>query len=172
MLIHLSLYSHFPIFAMYAINQTLEKSIIEADGRYLDTAELAPLEAYLQSYANRVNAYEHLREHSAKMVLQALQKMAQSNPEIIKTHGKRCQYDMSEVLRYTALSILRDDEVFFNEQMMSWLDTIILAYRRTHHCSTAYRYLQDIVNHTLPPAESDLIRPYLDSVISTLQSHA
>lgn len=157
---------------MYAINHTIEKNVIEADGCYLDAMGLAPLESYLKSYQLRVSAYRHLSEESPKMVLRSLQKMAQSNPELIKQHGKRCQYDMTEVLRYIALSILRDDEVFFTEQMMSWLDTIILAYRRTHHCSTAYRYLQDILSETLPAAENDLVRPYIDNVISTLQGHA
>jgi len=157
---------------MYAINHTIEKHIIDADGSYLDAMGLAPIETYLQSYRNRVKAYEHLHEASSKIVLQSLQKMAQAHPDVIKRHGKRCQYDMTETLRYIALSILRDDEEFFVEQMMSWLDTILLAYRRTNHCATAYRYMQEVINEMLPSSESDLVRPYMDSVISTLQGHA
>lgn len=157
---------------MYAINHTIEKNIIDADGSYLDAIGLAPLEHYLQSYQNRVSAYEHLHNASSKIVLQSLQKMAQAHPDIIKRHGKRCQYDMMETLRYIALSVLRDDEEFFREQMIAWLDTILLAYRRTNHCATAYRYMQEVINGALPASEADLVRPYLDNVVATLQGHA
>lgn len=157
---------------MHALNHTLEKNVIAVDGGYLDAHGLRPLEQYLNSYQVRLNAYHQLREHSPKLVLKALQQLAHEYPELIKQHGKRCQYDMTEVLRYIAVSLLRDDETFFMEEMMSWLDTIILAYKRTSHCATAYRHLQDAVNATLPPAESELIRPYIEKVIEVLQSHA
>lgn len=156
---------------MHTLNHTLEKKVIEVDGGYLDTPGLQPLERYLKSYQTRLNAYQHLRDHSPKLILHALQRLAQTYPDLIKQHGKRCQYDMTEVLRYIALAVLRDDETLFVEQMISWLDTIILAHRRTTQCATAYRYLQDAINTSLPPAESNLMRPYLDKVISLLQSH-
>jgi hypothetical protein len=157
---------------MHALNHTLEKYVIEADGAYLDGRKLQPLEQFLSSYQVRLNTYHHLRDHSPKLVLKALQQLAHEYPELIKQHGKRCQYDMTEVLRYIALSVLRDDEVFFMEQMMAWLDTIILAYKKTKQCASAYRHLQDAVNTAMPAPEADLIRPYLEKVISMLQSHA
>lgn len=157
---------------MHTLNRTLEDKILDADGQYLDSQGLRPLEQYLQTYTARLEAYQLLRDHSQVLVTKALQKLAQVNPDVIKKHGQRCQYDMSEVLRYIALSILRDDEVFFKEQMMSWLDTILLAHKRHNDCSTAYRYLQELINANFPPTASTLARPYLDSVILILQSHA
>lgn len=157
---------------MHTLNQQLERKILEADGRYLDARGLEPLEHYLQSYTSRLDTYQQLRDQSDKLVLQSLKQLAQSHPDIIKQHGQRCKYDMSEVVRYIALSILRDDEVFFKEQMMSWLDTILLAHKRTAHCSTAYRYLQDAINAHLPASSGTLIRPYMDIVITALESHA
>lgn len=157
---------------MHTLNHSLEKNILEADGRYLSSQELNPLEQYLQSYKVRVETYQQLRDHSDKLVLQALRKLAQAYPEIIQQHGQRCKYDMTEVLRYMAVSILRDDEVFFKEQMMSWLDTILLAHRKTSHCTIAYRALQEAVASSLSPASASLVRPYLDIVLQSLQSHA
>ncbi|MBE9179038.1 phycobilisome protein [Oculatella sp. LEGE 06141] len=157
---------------MHTLNRTLEDKVLDADGQYLNSQGLQPLEQYFQTYALRLETYQMLRDRSPALVVQALQKMAQANPDIIKKHGQRCQYDMSEVLRYIALAILRDDEVFFKEQMMAWLDTILLAHKRHTPCSTAYRYLQNAINVSFPPANSMLLRPYLDSVILVLQSHA
>lgn len=157
---------------MHTLNHTLDKNFLDADGKYLDSKGLQPLERYAQTFASRIETYQILRDRSQELILQSLKKLAQVYPELIQKHGQRCQYDMSEVLRYIALSILRDDEVFFKEQMMSWLDTILLAYKRNEHCTTAYRYLQEIINTTLPSSSSGMIRPYMDSVILTLQSHA
>lgn len=157
---------------MQTLNHTLEKSILDADGRYLDAQALYSLENYFQSYKPRLEAYQHLRDHSDKLIIQALRKLAQTYPELIQQHGPRCKYDMSEVLRYIALSVLRDDETFFKEQMVVWLDTILLAHKRNAHCVVAYRNLQAAVASALPASDVNLIRPLLDVVIQALETHA
>ncbi len=157
---------------MQVINHSLEKTILEADGRYLNAQELQPLEQYLRTYNTRMQAYQVLRDESENLVMQSLRKLAQTHPDVVQKHGPRCKYDMSEVLRYIALSILRDDSVYFKEQMSDWLDTILLAHRRNTQCATAYHYLQEVVQATLPATASDVIRPYLEILINTLQSHA
>lgn len=157
---------------MHTLNHTLEEKVIDADGCYLDGQALRSFEQFVQSYALRLETYQNLRDKSQTLVVHSLRKLAQSYPELIQKHGQRCQYDMTEVLRYLALSILRDDETFFKEQMMAWLDTILLAYKRNEHCTIAYRYLQDAINASLPPSNSMLVRPYLDYVTTILHSHA
>ncbi|MBW4579987.1 MAG: phycobilisome protein [Tildeniella nuda ZEHNDER 1965/U140] len=157
---------------MHTLNHNLEKSVLEADGRYLSAQELSPLEQYARTYAVRLHTYQQLRDHGEPLVIQALRKLAQMYPELVQQHGARCKYDMTEVLRYVALSILRDDETFFKEQMMSWLDTILLAHKKTAHCTTAYRFLQEAIAAALPAQDLALTRPYLDIVTQSLQSHA
>jgi spermidine/putrescine-binding protein len=78
---------------------------------------------------------------------------------------------MSEVVRYIALSVLRDDEIFFKEQVLSWLDTILLAHKKQNHCTLAYRYLQEAIDAHIPPDQKALIQPYFQCVITTLTSH-
>lgn len=157
---------------MHTLNHTLEKSFLKADGRYLSVQELSPLEHYVQSYAVRLHTYQQLRDNSEKLVVYSLRKLAQTYPDLVQQHGQRCKYDMTEVLRYVALSVLRDDEVFFKEQMMSWLDTILLAHKKTAYCVVAYRHLQEAIATAFPAAGATLIRPYLDIIVQSLQSHA
>ena len=156
---------------MRTLNYALEQNILEADGRYLAPLELQPLEQYVQSYAIRLETYQHLRDQSDKLVIMALRKLATTYPELVQQHGARCKYDMSEVLRYIAIATLRDDEAFFKDQMMIWLDTILLAHKRQIQCGQAYRYLQEVIVAALPPSATSLIRPYLELIIQTLQSH-
>jgi hypothetical protein len=155
---------------MRTLNSTLDKKVLQSDGLYLDTQGLKPFEQYMQSYAARLEAYQQLRDHSPNLVTYSLKRLGQTYPDLLQKHGQRCQYDMTELLRYLALSILRDDEVFFKEQILSWLDTILLSHKKNSQCAIAYRYLQEAINNDLP-FSSSLVRPYLDSVILILQSH-
>ncbi|MEB3358072.1 MAG: hypothetical protein VKK04_15195 [Synechococcales bacterium] len=156
---------------MQTINHTLEKRVLQADGKYLDNQGLETLERYHKTYETRLETYQHLSQHSNNLVLMVLQRMGQDYPELIQKHGKRCQFDMTCVLRYVALAILKDDETFFMDEMMDWLDTILVAYRRNEHCATAYRHMLEAMEDQLPAASSAMIRPYLDEVILKLQSH-
>lgn len=157
---------------MHTINHALEEKVLESEGRYLKTQELHSLEQFAQSYAVRLETYQNLGEKSADLVLNALRLFGQEYPEVMAKSGKRCHYDMTSVLRYIALSILRDDELFFIEELMSWLDTVLVAYKRNHHCASAYQHLMNELKAALPASNVDLIRPYIDSVITQLQSHA
>lgn len=157
---------------MQTLNTTLDKHVVEADGRYLASQELQPLEDYIQSYAIRLETYQQLRDLGEKVVLMALRKLATTYPELVQQHGARCKYDMSEVLRYIAIAILRDDEIFFKDQMMVWLDTILLAHKRQAQCSQAYRNVQEAIATTLPANATNMIRPYLELIIQSLNAHA
>jgi len=156
---------------MHTLNHDMDECFLNADGGYLDSRGLQLLEQYAQSYATRLEAYNALREHGTDLINETLDRLAQMHPEVIQKHRPRCIYDMTEVLRYIALSILRNDEIFFKEMMMSWLDTVLLAYKRNDHCANAYRFLQEMID-TRMPTSSSIIRPYLDVVILALQSHA
>ncbi len=156
---------------MYTLNHDLDTKLIDADGRYLNSQELYPLEQYIQSYQLRLETYKRLSEESEKLTVNTLRKFAQSYPELIRQHGARCKYDMGSVIRYIALSILRNDELFFKEQMMFWLDTILVAYKRSSHCTRVYDYLQKEVDAVLPTNCSSLVHPYIKIITVMLNSH-
>lgn len=156
---------------MRTINHILEKQFLQAEGQYLDAQGLKNIERYVQTYATRLETYQNLREHNSSLVLQTLKRLGDSYPKLIGTHGQRCKYDMESVLRYIALSILRDDETFFTEEIVSWLDTILTSYKRHGHCATAYQILLQSIEADMPSANVTLIRPYIETVVLTLQSH-
>jgi hypothetical protein len=157
---------------MRTINHELEKTVLEADGRFLNSRELDILERYLNSYDKRQQTYQLLRDNSKTLVIAALRRLFEKYPDLLQKHKQRCAYDMSEVLRYVALSVLRDDETFFMEATLSWLDTILVAYKKNNACSDAYRFLKEAVDKHLPSHSSLLVSPYLDRVQQILGSHA
>jgi hypothetical protein len=157
---------------MHTLNHDLEKTVLDADGRYLNAGELGVLERYIESYSKRLETYQLLRDNSKALVVEALRHLFESYPELLQKHKQRCAYDMSEVLRYIALSILRDDETFFMEALFSWLDTILVAYKKNNACADAYGYLKQAVEKQLPSRCSLMVGPYLEKVQQVLESHA
>lgn len=91
-----------------------------------------------------------MRDHTDEITIRTLKLLAQQYPELVQKQLQRCKYDMSNLIRYTSLSILRDDELFFREALMDWLANIINSYQVTQECSTAYRLFQSVIDEMLP----------------------
>ena len=157
---------------MPALNHKLQQTIIDADGRYLAPDELQPLESYFDTYQKRLSAYQEIRQKGDDLVLAALRKFMLVHPEIIQRSGKRCQFDMTEVLRYIALATLLDDEFMFREKMMFWLDTMLRAHGKQEACCKAYRHLQEAAQEQLTAETAELVRPMISIVFESLQSYS
>jgi hypothetical protein len=153
---------------MEAINSTLAELIVESEGRYLTSAQLQPIERYLQTFTERFKTYEILQAKAEPLVRHALKKFATLHPDVMQKHGKRCHYDMSQVLRYIALAILRDDPRFFNDSMVLWETNILTAYHRQNSCLVAYRCLKETMETYLPPQALKYIEPYLEMMFQAL----
>ncbi|NEQ99457.1 MAG: phycobilisome protein [Cyanothece sp. SIO2G6] len=156
---------------MYAINNQLSQQCIEADGRYLDAVEIRTFEKFAESYQTRLQVYQEVQQNSDALVLGALKKLSRRHPELIRKSGKRCHYDLSSTLRYAALSMLRDDVRFFDETVIIWLDTVLVAHRKYSKCTEAYTFLAEEIAHQLSHDAAHLLQPYMDSVIQLLDSH-
>jgi len=154
---------------MRAFNHNLTEKLLEADGRYLDTQALSLLEQYVQSYSTRLETYEQLRDRNKHLVGYALNKFSQAQPLVMQRYASRCQYDMSEVLRYIALAVLKDDQIFFKDHIAAWLSSVLLAHKTQSSCAIAYRYLLEATGLALPPQSTQLVRPYLEDLLIALQ---
>jgi hypothetical protein len=153
---------------MLTMNRTLDAKITSIDHAYLNDNDLVNLERFANSFSLRVKTYNLLRDRADEMTIKALKLLAQQYPELVQKQLQRCKYDMSNVIRYTSLSVLRDDELFFRETLMDWLANIIHSYQIAKECSTAYRLLQSVIEETLPVECSALVKPYSEMAIAAL----
>ena len=129
---------------LLTMNRTLDEKIANVDRVYLTDIDLYNLERFANSFSLRVKTYNLLRDHTDEITIRTLKLLAQQYPELVQKQLQRCKYDMSNLIRYTSLSILRDDELFFREALMDWLANIINSYQVTQECSTAYRLFQSV----------------------------
>jgi len=153
---------------MIALNSQLDDLIAQSEGRYLTAAELQPTKQYLQTVLERSKIYDLLKEKSDPLIRLALKKFMALHPEIMKKHGKRCYYDMSEVMRYIALSVLRDDEQFFKDAMALWETNILAAYQKQYPCLVCYRCLHEVLKEHLPTNVTKYMDPYIQIMLEAL----
>lgn len=153
---------------MLTMNRTLDEKINDVDHIHLTDTDLVNLERFANSFSIRVKTYNLLRDRSDEITVQALKLLAQQYPELVQKQLQRCKYDMSNMIRYASLSILRDDELFFRETLMDWLANIINSYQIAKECSTAYHLLQTAVEATLPNECAAMMKPYTDMAVSSL----
>ncbi|OIP76996.1 MAG: phycocyanin [Oscillatoriales cyanobacterium CG2_30_44_21] len=153
---------------MTTMNRVLEEKVGEVDRIYLTDTDLVNLERFANSFSVRVRTYNLLRDRADEITIQALKLLAQQYPELVQKQLQRCKYDMSNMIRYASISILRDDELFFRETLMDWLANIINSYQIAKECSTAYRLLQTAVDSLLPAECAAMVKPYTDMAVSAL----
>jgi hypothetical protein len=153
---------------LLTMNRTLDEKIANVDRVYLTDIDLYNLERFANSFSLRVKTYNLLRDRTDEITIRTLKLQTQQYPELVQKQLQRCKYDMSNLIRYTSLSILRDDELFFREALMDWLANIINSYQVTQECSTAYRLFQSVIDEMLPVECAALVKPYSEMAISSL----
>ena len=151
---------------MLTMNRTLDEKISTVDNVYLTDSDLFSLERFANSFSVRVKTYNLLRDRADETTIQALKLLAQQYPELVQKQLQRCRYDMSQLIRYMSLAILRDDETFFRESLLDWHTNIIHSYNISTECSTAYSLLKAVLEKILPSESFALIKPYLELSVS------
>jgi len=146
----------------------LESHLSSADGRYLGDDELKVLEDYLSSHQTRLRIYTFLQEQSNNLILETLREMMRSHRQVIQEHGDKCRRDMGYVLRFAAVSILRNDEMFFTEHLILWMQNIMMALKKEQQSAQAYRLLQQVIQHHLPEEDAQIVNHYLNLFIEAL----
>lgn len=153
---------------MLTMNRILDEKARGIESVYLTDIDLLSLERFASSFSLRVKTYNFLRDRADEIMMRSLKLLAQQYPELVQKQLQRCKYDMSNVIRYISLSILRDDELFFRETLMDWLANIISSYQVAKECSTAYRLMQSVIDEMLPAECAAMIKPYTEMSTSSL----
>ena len=151
---------------MITMIRTLDEKVGSVDRVYLTDDDLFHLERFASNFSLRVRTYSLLRDRAEELIMRSLKLLAQQYPDLVQKQLQRCKYDMSQVLRYISLAILRDDEVFFRESMMDWHASIIHSYHISSECSTAYSLLQQVAEQILPSENMVFAKPYLGLAIA------
>ncbi|MEM7771511.1 MAG: hypothetical protein AAGA75_00130 [Cyanobacteria bacterium P01_E01_bin.6] len=145
------------------------KELSNAEGRYLQDSELSTVQNFVNSYTQRISTYRYLQENKDTLIIKTLRSLMPSNRQVIQQHSDICKRDMSHVLRYVALSILKDDENGFIEELILWMQNILFSLHKEEQSVAFYIAMKTVVTEQMIPGEAALVNHYLSLFIDALK---
>ncbi|MBE9114070.1 phycobilisome protein [Nodosilinea sp. LEGE 07298] len=143
------------------------ESLIQAtDGRYASDQELMFFQAYLTTVGTRLRAYQKIQAAEPQIIAQVMARLKAQKPDIFQIGGQdlaaKWQRDTVRVLRYSAIALLLDDPERFQENLLSWFQTIMRAFGAQESCGLTYEAMQTVITQFLNTEELKLFLPILE----------
>jgi len=124
------------------------------------------LTEYVQSFQERLHAYESLQAAEGAIVKETMMAIATRHPEVFGQGGEalkgKWKNDTTRVLRYTAVAMLMNDPETVRERFLLWFQTIMRAFGTQKSCDITYNVLQDVVAKNLDADAAALFQPYME----------
>ncbi len=146
------------------MNTEIKEMFSDAEGRYLEADESQKLKQFAQSLQSRLETMEAVKAAEKAIVSETLDAVWETHPEIESRYTKareNCTRDVTLVLRYCAMAMVREDMTFLRDKMLYWLRTILQAFQFGPILDTTYRVLPRRVEAHLTPGQVQLLAPYL-----------
>jgi hypothetical protein len=152
--------------------QDLKKLIFQAEDNYLQEAELDTFKTKVNSLAERLEAYEILREQEIALfqpiVDRLVQDAAEQKPKAIEKAIKH----WIAILRYCSMAMLLNDPEYLQHRLLEWLTEQIKAHELQSLEIDIYKYLQMRLKKVLSAEQLTLLNPFLEEARKTLLTPA
>lgn len=148
------------------MNRDIRGMLSDAEGRYLEPTEQSMLKEFAESLDTRLETMRAIQAKEGEMVEPAVQAVLEEHPEAARKHDKledKTRRDVTLVLRYCTMAMVRDDQSFLEEKLLHWFRTIIQAYEMTDFADTAYSKLLGAAADQLEDRHYKIVRPYLET---------
>ncbi len=155
------------------MNNSIEQMFSEAEGRYLEPTEQSALTNYASTLEARLAAMRSIQEHESAMIEKAVNAMFAQYPDAKQKHKhvqEKAIRDMTLVLRYCAMSMVRDSNEFLENQLLHWFRTIIVSFEMQQMVGYAYEQLIEEAKAALEADHFELIAPYLEITHNALKA--
>jgi hypothetical protein len=146
------------------MNAKIEKMFTDAEGRYLEAGEIKMLTSYADGLPRRLGVMKLVERHEDDILTEVVETVSREHPELIRKYDQFDEYarrDVSKVLRYCAIAMVRNDMSFLEENLLYWLRTILHSFFSLKILDTTYRSLAQSVERKIGSERTELIAPYL-----------
>lgn len=148
------------------MNGDIRGMLSDAEGRYLEPTEQSMLKEFAESLDTRLETMRAIQAKEGEMVEPAVQAVIEHHPEAAERLDQledKTRRDVTLVLRYCTMAMVRDDMSFLEDKLLHWFRTIIQAYEMTDFADTAYSKLLATADNGLEDEHYKIIRPYLET---------
>ncbi|MEB3355515.1 MAG: phycobilisome protein [Synechococcales bacterium] len=133
----------------------------EAENRYLKPDELNTLNQYVESLPDRLETYRCLRDQEVTIMQRVAEQLEQQFPSEKIEVLERCLKNALLVMRYSAMGMLLNDELFLQTRLISWLEDTVKVFNTQTLDTALYRLLNQRLSETLTGPQLRLIQPHL-----------
>lgn len=148
------------------MNTQIRGMLSDAEGRYLEPTEQSMLKEFAESLDTRLEVMRAIQAKEGSMIEAAVEEVLEHHADAVEHHEDfedKMRRDMTLVLRYCTMAMVREDESFLEEKLLHWFRTIIEAYEMTEYADTAYGTLLEAAADELDEDHYQVVRPYLET---------
>lgn len=154
------------------MNSELQTMMTACEGRYPTRAEQAMLRDWAARLEGRLAAVAEIQSREDAIVGQAVDEVLRAYPDLekrIKDARRSCMRDVSLVLRYNSLALLRGDPQWLEDSLLTWMATVLrgVGFARAF-VSDTYTILTRSAARELSPPVMEQLRPFLDLTVVAL----
>jgi hypothetical protein len=142
----------------------IETIFDEAEHRYLKSEELGLINQYVHSLPERIDVYRTLRDRELEIMQQVADQLEAAMPNETVENLERSLKNALLLLRYSAMGMLLNDEMFVQERLLNWLTKTISIYNTQAIDTALFRLLNQRLTQALTAKQINLIGPYIAKV--------
>lgn len=154
------------------MNSDIRETLSDAEGRYLEPEEQTMLMEYADSLEQRLIIMRDVQATESEIVDSVVETVMEQHPEAVERHQKlrdKTARDVSMVLRYCVLAMVKDDPEYLEDQVLHWFRKVVVeAFEMDEYIDTAYSTLIDEVDRHLEADDFQILAPYLRMTHSIL----
>ncbi len=156
------------------MNREIENILTASEGRYMTKAEQSVFREWSAGLEARFAAIDELQAKEEAIVRQTISDVFKAYPDFEKRmRGARasCNRDLTLVLRYCGQALLRQDEEYLEDSLLSWMATILRGVGfAPDFVRDTYRTLGKHAGRELSPHHAELLRPFIELCVTRLAS--
>lgn len=154
------------------MNRQIQDILCTAEGRYLNPGEQTTLREFAQTLEARLVAMTEVSGKETVIIERTVKEVLRAYPDLeqrYKTAAQSCTRDMTLVLRYATLAMVRSDPQYLQDSLLTWMATILKGIGFAGHFVTdTYKTLERTALKELSPATGKLLQPLLQLCIESL----
>lgn len=155
------------------MNEKIEALLANAEGRYLEATEQSVMTDFAFTLEQRLRAMRSIQQHEANVVKATMDALWEKYPDMKTRHVdgyKKGTRDLTLVLRYNALAMVRDSVEFLDQKLLFWFRTIISAFEMNEPLQFAYQQLSRELQNHLDGEDFKLVEPFISRTLEILAS--
>lgn len=150
---------------MYPELQTL---LYAAEERYLQDGDIENFRQILQSFQNRMQTYELLRDSEAAIFQRVANQLAEAYPKEKPERLERALKHWIAAMRYCGMAMLLNNPEYLDRHLLEWLTEQVNAHQMQTIESTLHQLLEPRLRKVLDRQQWELFQPFVEQVQRSL----